>query len=469
MPRRSVRNRKRAIGGLLSFLIGALSMAALALICAIVVVRNYAPAGREQSATTPQMASDSFVDINDLPDTDLVLMADSFSDEYLPSATEADATPEPVEATPTPAPLATLSPAGLGGDEIPTAPREGLLPIYSRGSTGKKTIAVTVDECSDLKMMNNFITVAKHFNAKLTLFPTGEAIMRSGMAEVLKTCLFTYGYEIENRGYTASTRLYQCSDNQMVQQIWKQSVALNYVLGSRYEPHFYRLYGGIGESDPRTHAFLEQQGYLGIAHWTVSCSNLDVKQVPDKLMPGGVYVFRATQEDGQRMYALMSAAQDQGYEMVTMNQLFGLPENTCTPGDDSLLSETMPEFKYDNALYDLLPGEASWAVTLLQQRLITLGYLPIKNGADGIYGDNTSVAVRAFQANVGLLASGVADVATQEKLYTPEAPRNTDLLTDLFPTAVPQDQAGLKVEEGLLASYGFDGAEPEESEEPDGN
>ena len=472
MPRRSVRSRRRTLGGFLSFLIGALTVSAVILAVAIVLTRRYKPAVT-QPAPTDDGGGGSYVDMKDLPETDLVLKADSFSDEYLPTGPAGTPTPDPGRATSTPAPMATLA-SGVSADTeaAPTPAAEGMLPVYRKGSTDQKLIAITLDECGSIKLMNAFINMAKHFDAKITLFPTGENIMKAGMGDVLKTCV-QQGHEIENRGYNGRTKLYQCADTMMVQQIWKQSVALNYVLGVKYQPHFYRMAGGRGENDPRTHAFLKQQGYEGIAHWTMDASNMELEKLVDKLTPGGVYVFKCSEADGRLMYALMTAARDQGYRMVTLNQLFGLPENSRTAAGSELLSEKMPDFEYDNPLYDLMPGDEAWAVMLMQQRLMTLGYLPAK-GADGIFGNDTSTALRAFQAKVGILASGIGDVTTQEQLYSKNAPINDIPLIELFPslkpTQAPQGLPGTsdaapRQEESLVASSDFADAGAPDSDE----
>ena len=55
-------------------------------------------------------------------------------------------------------------------------------------------------------------------------------------------------------------------------------------------------------------------------------------------------------------------------------------------------------------------------IVFLQNRLIELGYL--NDAADGVYGENTQTAVREFQRSNGLQTSGIADPATQEKIYS---------------------------------------------------
>jgi len=314
-----------------------------------------------------------------------------------------------------------------------------LLPIYKKAFTEEKVIAITRDECSGAKITGAFVKLAQQFDAKLTLFPTGENVMKENMNTLLRKCVFELGYEVENRGYSDFAKLYQYIDNLMVQEVWKQSIALNYALGVKYTPHFYRMYGGLGEMDPRTHAYLKQEGYLGIAHWTVACSGINPENIPGKLTPGGIYFFKSNEEDGQRMYVLMKAAKDAGYRMVTMNELFGLPANEYHQVQGSLLAEKMPSFRYDPTdYYDLFSGDAAWAVALLQNRLTQLGYLP-ENSADGIFGEGTAQGVRLFQVEIGRAASGVADIATQKALYAEDAPANPRPLE----TAVPDDFANL--------------------------
>ena len=58
-------------------------------------------------------------------------------------------------------------------------------------------------------------------------------------------------------------------------------------------------------------------------------------------------------------------------------------------------------------------------VTYLQNRLIELGY--INGTADGTYGNGTAEAVRDFQKNNGLQATGVADTATYELIYSDDS------------------------------------------------
>lgn len=65
------------------------------------------------------------------------------------------------------------------------------------------------------------------------------------------------------------------------------------------------------------------------------------------------------------------------------------------------------------------PDENSLAALRIQHRLNALCYL--EGGADGIYGENTRDALRAFQKANGLAQTGVADWRTQRLLFSEAA------------------------------------------------
>ena len=71
-------------------------------------------------------------------------------------------------------------------------------------------------------------------------------------------------------------------------------------------------------------------------------------------------------------------------------------------------------------------------VVELQQALIDQGFLSGK--ADGAYGKGTAGSVKKFQESVGLPATGVADEATQRKLYHDELPPVEIKLSGVFDT-----------------------------------
>ena len=95
-------------------------------------------------------------------------------------------------------------------------------------------------------------------------------------------------------------------------------------------------------------------------------------------------------------------------------------------------------------------GDDSTAyIVFMQNRLIELGYL--RDSADGVYGENTQTAVKMFQRNNGLPDTGIADPATQQKLYT-------DVAT-LVPMAEDSNMFGGEITrvQTMLGQWGFYG------------
>ncbi|MGX8706084.1 MAG: peptidoglycan-binding domain-containing protein, partial [bacterium] len=115
----------------------------------------------------------------------------------------------------------------------------------------------------------------------------------------------------------------------------------------------------------------------------------------------------------------------------------------------TVVTEATPAPTPEAVTYQTLSkGAKSDAVLALQNRLYELGYL--NDDRDGNFGNKTQTAVKLFQAAVGIGATGIADSATQERLFADDAPRNGGAVTpppataadDLFDTtaALPDDE-----------------------------
>ena len=112
-----------------------------------------------------------------------------------------------------------------------------------------------------------------------------------------------------------------------------------------------------------------------------------------------------------------------------------------------LFSDDAPDYSSVESEYvDLEKNDSGTQVLYLQQRLIELGYL--SGTADGDYGSRTETAVEKFQQQAGLPVTGKATAATQEILFSynaPYAPVETQAPTKAptqkpteKPTSVPQ-------------------------------
>ena len=316
---------------------------------------------------------------------------------------------------PTLAPTITLAPAATEAPTPEPTPEPtpfAYLPVVYKAQTEARRIAVTVDDCYQLENLRTIVDTAEASGAKLTLFPVGENLERPGTAALIRRCALELGYEIENHTYSHA-RIFRLPEEEMAAEIWKQKDALNRALGVDYGQHFLRLMGGDGETDQRTHNYLKQLGYLGIAKWSVSGSDSDMKHIQAALAPGQVYLFHTTDADTAKLQEFIPWAVEQGYELVTLNALLGLPENETA----LLTQQGMPApAAYASDGHTQKLGDYTWATLQLQEALRRQGYLKMDGPSTGYYGEKTARAVSDFQADNGLTVSGEADGETQKRI-----------------------------------------------------
>ena len=317
-------------------------------------------------------------------------------------------TPTPTVA-PTPVPTQTPSPYAA---YRPTA-RSGWLPVFRKADTQEKIIAITVDDCFQAENLRTIVQTAIDNGGKLTIFPIGEQALRDKQSEILKWA-WENGMELENHTFTHSG-LYNISDEMLAKEMYMQNLALSKILDVEYTCHFIRPRGGDARNDQRIHAYADQLDYYGVAHWSVSGSDTALEKLPEKLQPGAVYLFHTTDKDLEKLVRFIPYAVSQGYRLVTLNEMFGYPENETAPLSLPIESHVVPTL----APYDVVPVAYSkpayaWGVYQMQEKLIALGYL--EGEPDGVFGDGCKEAVTKFQQANGLPATGEADLGTQNKI-----------------------------------------------------
>lgn len=304
---------------------------------------------------------------------------------------------------------------------IPTPEGEGYLPVFSKGETTQKVIAITVDDCNQTENLRQIVQCAIDNGGKLTILPIGQNLERESLREVIRYA-YENGMELENHTYTHPA-FYRMTTDEMAWEIYMNNRAVSETLGVDYQMHFMRTRGGDNRHDLRTHQYMEKMGYYGMAHWTLSGSSSSVAELKSELAPGNIYLFHTTDNDLGKLLGFIPYATQQGYRLVTLNEMFGLPENETAPLSEINMPEPDP---YVIPEYKLLDKKHSYVydVYLLQQRLIELGWLD--GTADGVYGDDTYMAVGYFQKAIGMQPNGNATPETQEALYRDDAPRSND-------------------------------------------
>lgn len=318
---------------------------------------------------------------------------------------EATATPEP-----TAAPTATPAPDRA---QCRPEPTNGLLPVFWSADTDDKIIAITVDDCFQAENLQQIVDKAIECGGKLTIFPIGENVLRERHGEVLRYA-YENGFELENHTFTHNG-LYGCTDEEVAQEMYMQNLALSAILGVEYQAHFIRPKGGDARNDPRIHAYARQLGYYGVAHWSVSGSGSGAAELASSLAPGAIYLFHTTDLDRDKLLGFIPYAVEQGYRLVTLNEMFGYPENETAPLTVPIEQhQILPLEPYDQVFVTLKKGSYSSQVRMLQLKLIELGYL--SGEADGAFGEGTEKALKKFQSDHGLSATGQASPEFMEAL-----------------------------------------------------
>ena len=344
--------------------------------------------------------------------------------EGVPLVPLGTAAPEEADAAPLSAPTPGPTSASQGNTvsisslraatrPTPTAPGYGL--VFSEADTTEKIIAITVDDCFQAENLQQIVDAALNVGGKLTIFPIGQNVLKKKQSAILKYA-WEQGFELENHTFTHNG-LYRTSDEETAKEIYMQQMAISHILGVEYQCHFLRPKGGDARRDQRMQVYAEQIGYYGIAHWTFTGSTHTLSEIKKALKPGAIYLFHTTtKNDLDKLLEFIPWAVEQGYQLVTLNEMFGYPENETQPLTQAAKDYPVPTIAPYTRVYDVYkPTRYSWGVYLLQEKLIELGYMT--GEPDGVYGQECAGYIKAYQKDHGLEQTGVADVALQEIIF----------------------------------------------------
>ena len=299
------------------------------------------------------------------------------------------------------------------GTYVPKTQGEGYLPVFMKADREDKVIAITVDDCFQTGNLEEIIKLAEAVDGKLTIFPIGSLMKRTALQDVLRYA-HDKGFEIENHTWNHDS-LYNFTNEDMAQRIFDQDRAVDLVLGVNYYTHFLRPRGGDDRNDLRTHAYIGQLGYYGIAHWQASGGE-SIESIKKALKPGIIYLFHCTDKDLHKLREFIPYATSQGYKLVTMNELFGYGKNYEEPlTDDPKTREIIPLEPYERDYKKIKPTTYDWAAWEIQEKLIEKGFLV--GTPDGIYGPGTAACAAEWQKSEGFKGDGVLTTEQQRRLF----------------------------------------------------
>ena len=202
------------------------------------------------------------------------------------------------------------------------------LPIIWRKKDETKRIAVTIDDCFSADNMRAIMRLAEEYNADLTFFPKGETIKRN--ADLWRE-IYEKGYEIANHTYHHSN-VSDLDEDKLRKTITMSEEALNEVLGVNYHMTLFRCPTGDGMRESKLHKVLTELGYQAVASWDNSGTR-DAQTVLKNAKPGQLILFHATNKDVERLKVVIPGLAQAGYEMVSVNTLYGKSPNKVTPLD----------------------------------------------------------------------------------------------------------------------------------------
>lgn len=287
---------------------------------------------------------------------------------------------------------------------------EGFLPVCHRRITDEKVVALTIDDCNQPTNLKKIVELIHDSGGAATIFPIGYNV--EAIAGTLQSAV-EMGFEIENHTYT-HCGLYDVDDETMAYEIWQQNATVSQALGVNYQMHFLRPRGGDNRYDQRTHAYMRQMGYYGIAYWSQVGSDSTASEIMRKLKPGDIILFHTTNTDLATIRELVPQLTASGYRMVTLNELYGVEENEQTALDVS--GEPIPLADYERIDQMLRKGDYLSDVKKMQARLGELGYLSVTRYT-GYFGDLTQDALIRFQRDNGLDADGICGPTSWNALF----------------------------------------------------
>ena len=387
--RRRSMNRKR-------LMIGGGALAALVLVAVLVVL--ILPKGSQDRSVPAKAKQASTQEERKVAEGEpLVAEGEPLVPQVTPTAT-----PKPTKTPKPQAEAAVENPERAATRPTPTA--EGFMPVFTKADTEEKIIAITVDDCYQAENLRQIVDAAIAVGGKLTIFPIGENAVKKKQSEILKYA-WENGFELENHTYTHNG-LFASSNEELAEEVYKQQLALSHILGVEYQCHFLRPRGGDARGDQRIQMYAKQMGYYGIAHWSVSGRDSHDNLVKS-LEPGAIYLFHTTNTDLEKLLKFIPWVVEQGYQLVTLNEMFGYPANETSELTVPITEHEIPPLEpYEMVYVPLKKKTYSWEAYLLEEKLIELGYLT--GDPDGVYGDSCVEAIKAYQRDHNMEENEVA-------------------------------------------------------------
>lgn len=194
----------------------------------------------------------------------------------------------------------------------------------SHGSREEKRICITVDDLADTEMLKAIFELGQELGVPMTFFTLGYVIHDED-AELWRA-IAASDCEIGNHTYEHES-LPQLSHSAIVNTLLRVQARLDAVLGYHYPMQVMRPpYGNmrIGDgSNIEVVRAVDAAGYQHAVLWDVS--ETDPSKTLKHVQNGSILLFHTLKKDLECLKIILPQLQEQGYEMVTVSELCGLP------------------------------------------------------------------------------------------------------------------------------------------------
>ena len=197
------------------------------------------------------------------------------------------------------------------------------------GSRERKMVAFTVDDCYQERrqFIVQDVELCNQYGVRMTFFPIYKTgCLQERFRDIWQSVLDA-GCEIGCHGYQ-HLHLGSFDYWTLMKRLGRWQEELDKTLGYHYETRWLRppygsIDGGKKINKKQVTSALKRFGFEHIVHWEIS--QTDPVKAMELIQPGSILLFHANNKDTRCMETLIPQLLEQGYEIVTISELFGYP------------------------------------------------------------------------------------------------------------------------------------------------
>ena len=219
--------------------------------------------------------------------------------------------------------------------------------VLEHGSREKKMVALTVDDCyyNRRERIVEDVALCNKYGVHMTFFPVVKTGCLVEKCRDIWQSVVDAGCEIGCHGYQ-HMHLGSFDYWTLIKRLGRWQEELDKTLGYHYQTRWLRppygsIDGGKKMNEKQVASALKRYGFDHYVHWEVS-ETKNMEKALEEIKPGSILLFHSKKKDSTFLERLIPILQADGYEMVTLSELFGL--------DPVETSEEL--YVYDRANYE---------------------------------------------------------------------------------------------------------------------